>query len=157
MMPKYQFAEPSDFEVLAEIRIDAMRESLENIGRFDRERSVARFRSSFSPPDTEIVSITHDVVGFYALSNHGDHLKLDHLYVSPEHQSRGIGTAVMSRVIERSNASRIPIRLGALRGSKANNFYHFHGFEYVSEDEWDIYYERPAPESANKKLNLISD
>jgi hypothetical protein len=55
-----------------------------------------------------------------------------------------VGAAVLADVFARADASRLPVRVGALRGSDANRFYARHGFERVDEGEWDILYERPA-------------
>jgi len=44
-----------DFEELAGLRIAAMRESLERMGRFDPERARERLRSSFVPERTRFV------------------------------------------------------------------------------------------------------
>jgi len=45
-------AQPDDFEALVALRIEAMRESLERIGRFDRTRARERFLNGFSPTHT---------------------------------------------------------------------------------------------------------
>ena len=57
-----------------------------------------------------------------------NHWHLDHLYILPEHQGRGIGAAVFGDVFKSADAQRMPIRLGALRGSDSNRFYRPHGF-----------------------------
>lgn len=46
----------SDFYELVELRIAAMKESLEAIGRFDRERTIERFRNNFVPEDTKTIT-----------------------------------------------------------------------------------------------------
>lgn len=71
-----------------------------------------------------------------------DYWLLDHLYVLPEYQGKGIGAAVLQEVFKRADARRMPIRVGALRDSDANGFYQRHGFVRTDEAEWDIYYER---------------
>ena len=43
----FRFAVQSDAEVLVDIRIAAMRKSLERIGRFDPQRARERFLASF--------------------------------------------------------------------------------------------------------------
>jgi hypothetical protein len=43
----FRFAVQSDAEVLVDIHIAAMRESLERIGRFDPQRARERFLASF--------------------------------------------------------------------------------------------------------------
>ncbi len=42
-------AKPEDFEALAALRIEAMRESLERIGRFDPARARERFNPASQP------------------------------------------------------------------------------------------------------------
>jgi hypothetical protein len=48
----FENAVASDAEALAAIRVEAMRESLERIGRFDPQRARERFLSAFSPTHT---------------------------------------------------------------------------------------------------------
>lgn len=139
---QYQPTTEDDFSELVELRIESMRESLEALGRFDRIRSIERFRSSFSPGNTKKIMMEEVLVGFFATTERNDELYLNHLYVSPQHQSFGIGSTVMASLIKYSEEKMKPIRLGALKGSKSNEFYRRHGFSVMSEDEWDIYYER---------------
>ena len=142
MNPIYHSATSGDFEQLVELRIDAMKESLMAIGRFNRERSVERYKSTFRPEETKIIKNENDTIGFIAVSEKEDHLYLDHLYIAPSFQSSGVGSWAIKRLIDISERKKIPIRLGALKTSKSNKFYQRHGFEITHEDEFDIYYER---------------
>jgi GNAT superfamily N-acetyltransferase len=58
-------------------------------------------------------------------------------------QRRGLGSAVLQRLLNEAPASVRIFRVGALRDCDANRFYQRHGFIEVSNDEWDIAYERP--------------
>lgn len=139
---RFESALENDFDLLVELRIEAMRESLEAIGRFNRARSVERFRYSFDLANTKKIYLESGFVGFYAMTQNEDYLYLDHLYIDPGHQSLGIGSAVMELLIGISVRKNLPIRLGALKGSRSNEFYGRFGFVVTSEDEWDVYYER---------------
>lgn len=132
----------ADFDELVALRIAAMRDSLERVGRFDPERARERLRQSFHPGDTEFILCDGQRVGFYTFRPAGDGFHLDHLYVHPAHQSVGIGTHVMRILLCRSDALQVPIHLGALRDSPSNRFYQRNGFVQTAEDEWDIYYVR---------------
>lgn len=147
MKIQYMEANDDDFDVLVELRLNAMRESLERIGRFDRERSIERFRLSFVSADTMKILCDDTLAGFYSVTREADHLHLSHLYVVPDHQSRGIGSLAMEEIVKFSKEAQLPIRLGALKESQSNDFYQRHGFVVTTEDEWDTYYERsPNPE-----------
>ncbi|WP_027599749.1 GNAT family N-acetyltransferase [Pseudomonas sp. MOIL14HWK12:I2] len=142
MQLTFQPTTSADADLLVGIRIAAMRESLEQLGRFDPERARARFLNAFDPEYCHFVEINGVNVGFFVVRPFPDHLLLDHLYVLPEHQGQGIGSEVLGRIFADADARKLSIRLGALRGSKANAFYRRHGFQQVSEAEWDIYYLR---------------
>ena len=132
----------SDAETLVRIRIAAMRESLERIGRFDPQRARERFLASFVPDLCRFIEADDIQAGFILISPQHDYWHLDHLYILPEHQGRGIGGAVLSDVFKRADEQRKPIRLGALRGSDSNRFYRRYGFVQTDEAEWDIFYVR---------------
>ena len=130
-----------DKESLAELRLAAMKESLENVGRFNPEVARSRFLNSFCKNDTKKILVKGVLVGFYVTHNKGDHIHLDHLYFSPEYQGFGLGANVLNLIKGQAREAGLPIRLGALRGSRSNEFYKKHGFVFTHEEEWDIYYE----------------
>jgi GNAT superfamily N-acetyltransferase len=136
-------AEPGDAEALVALRIEAMRESLARIGRFDPVRARERFLAGFAPAHTRHIDADGERVGFVVTKPQADCLLLDHLYLRPAHQGRGIGSAVLAQVFEEALAMALPVRVGALRGSDANRFYIRHGFQEVARGEHDHYYLRP--------------
>ena len=126
-----------DLEALVGIRIDAMRESLERVGRFDPDRARARLVNNFEPLVTFAILRGSERVGFYTLRETADQFFLDHLYVVPSQQGLGIGSRVLRHLQKMSTKV---IALNALRESSSNRFYQKHGFIKVDEDEFDIYY-----------------
>ncbi|MGS0759027.1 GNAT family N-acetyltransferase, partial [Roseateles sp. GG27B] len=71
-----------------------------------------------------------------------DGLLLNHLYIHPLAQGQGIGTAVLAQVFAAADAQALPVRVGALRGSRSNDFYVQQGFKIVEQAEFDNYYVR---------------
>lgn len=135
----------ADFDTLLAIRIEAMRDCLERLGRFDPERARARLRATFRPDHTWFIERDGARIGFYAVRPDGDGLRLDHLYVVPAAQGLGVGGQVLGRLLQDADRRGLPVSVGALRGSDSNRFYRRHGFAQVSESEWDIEYLRLAP------------
>jgi ribosomal protein S18 acetylase RimI-like enzyme len=133
-----------DAEALVALRLAAMRESLERIGRFDPVRARERFLNAFTPEYTRHVVAEGRQVGFVVVKPIDGGLLLDHLYIAPAFQRRGIGAAVLADVFAQADAQALPVRVGALRGSESNRFYVRHGFELVESAEWDNYYVRRA-------------
>lgn len=140
----------ADAELLVSMRIAAMRDSLERLGRFDPQRARERFLGTFDPALCRFIEAKGVRVGFCVVRPLAEAWHLDHLYLLPEHQGKGLGGAVLGQILADVDSCGLPIRLGALRGSRANAFYRRHGFEPVEEAEWDIYYlKRPAPARAS--------
>jgi len=136
-------AKQADFEALLALRIDAMRDSLERLGRFDPDRARERLRGTFRPECTWHIEADGDRIGFYCLRPDGEGLRLDHLYVHPCAQGRGVGGQVLRRILRDADRDRQAVTLSALRGSDSNRFYRRHGFVQTGEGEWDIEYLRP--------------
>ena len=144
MSPPFAFepALPTDLEGLVAIRIDAMRESLTRIGRFDPARARERFASSFDPKATRHILAEGERIGFVVVKQQPDGLLLDHLYLRPEAQGKGLGSAVLLAIVADATARGQVLFVCALRDSSANRFYERHGFSKTGETEWDVYYQR---------------
>lgn len=140
--PVLQSVTADDFEELAAIRVEAMRDSLERLGRFDVERARERLRATFDPAVTCAIVLGGMRIGFYALRPAADGWHLDHLYVRPAFQGRGVGGWVMARVLAEAERAGQPLKVTALKESASNRFYQRHGFIKAGEGDWDIYYVR---------------
>ena len=138
---KIEPASEQDGTMLAELRALAMRESLENIGRFDPVRVRERFLSGFDPDHTKKIVVEEELIGFYVVTEKQDHFYLDHLYIAPSHQRKSYGSTILKKIIKQAQAKGKPIRLGALKESPSNQFYLSHGFRKTREGEFDNYYE----------------
>jgi ribosomal protein S18 acetylase RimI-like enzyme len=148
---EFQGALESDASVLADLRVAAMRESLERVGRFDPVRARERLLSSFDATATRHVLADGSRVGFVVVRTSAKEMLLDHLYIDPRHQGRGVGAAVLAKVFSEADRHDLDVRVGALKESASNRFYMRHGFEPVAQDEWDIYYVRKASAAASRQ------
>ncbi|UII69820.1 GNAT family N-acetyltransferase [Pseudomonas sp. HN11] len=135
-------ASDSDLESLVAIRIEAMRESLERLGRFDPARARERFVAGFEPKSTRRIEVSGEWVGFVVIKDYPRELLLDHLYVIPSAQGAGIGAQVLGQIFREADETGRPIRVGALKESASNRFYIRHGFRFVESGEFDNYYVR---------------
>ncbi len=144
MKIEIQPAKTEDGEELTELRVDAMRESLEAVGRFEPKRARERFLNSFDPKITFRVLSGSRLIGFYALQERESYLWLDHFYIAASLHGRGFGSQVMEIIKNIARSRKKSIRLGALKESRANAFYRRHGFVEKERKEWDIYYDWSA-------------
>ncbi|MEV7780613.1 GNAT family N-acetyltransferase [Kitasatospora sp. NPDC088351] len=138
-------AEAADVEPVAELRAVVMRPDLERLGRYDEDRVRRRLRDSFSTRYTSIVLVDGEFAGCVTVrpAEQGGRL-LEHFYLAPHHQGRGLGSAVLRTVLAAADAAGEPVRLDVLRGSAARRLYERHGFALESEDPVDVRLVRPA-------------
>jgi ribosomal protein S18 acetylase RimI-like enzyme len=142
-------ATAADLEPLLALRLRAMRESLERLGRYDAQRARERFAQAYAPEHTWHIVVGGARVGFLVLKRLSHAYRLEQLAIDPPAQRRGIGSAVLRWVCEQADRELLPVELVALKGSDANRFYLRHGFVEIGEGEWDIdYLRQPLTASA---------
>lgn len=120
--------------------IEAMRDSLERLGRFDPEQAQEQLRAGFGG-----LFIERDgalAIGF-ALRPDGADFGLDHLYVVPAAQRLGVGGQVLGRLLLDADRRGLAVSVGALRGNDSNRFYRRHGFAPVARNRMG--HRIPAP------------
>ncbi|HWK47317.1 MAG TPA: GNAT family N-acetyltransferase [Stellaceae bacterium] len=143
---KFTFAVASedDFERLLAIRHAAMRPSLERVGRWEPERARNRFRASFVPADTRLILVDDALAGCVAPRTRPDALEIDQFYLAPPYHGRGLGSAVLRRLLAEADGAGLPVVLTVLRDSDAIRLYERYGFTRVGEEAWDLHYRRPT-------------
>ncbi len=121
---------PGDFEELVAIRLATLSDT--------PERARERLGSSFHPEHSRFIVIDGHRAGFYTLRPADNGFHLEHFYILPPFQSRGVGGAVMRLLLE--EAAGRPVFVGVLKGSPAIRFYQRHGFVAAGESERALYY-----------------
>ena len=145
--PVLKPAAASDFEALLALRVRAMRPSLEALGRFDPVRARERFAAAFVPEHLHHLVLSGQRVGCVSLRAKPAALRIDHLYIEPAAQRRGLGAGVRGWAGALADLRQQPLELAALQGSDANRFYQRHGFVEISRSDFDIEYRRPLAAS----------
>ncbi|MGW1895165.1 GNAT family N-acetyltransferase [Streptomyces sp. NPDC002004] len=132
-------ASPTDVEAVAELRAVVLKADLERLGRYDERRVRQRLRQGFEPAHTWTIEVGGALAGCVALRPADGAYWLEHFYLAPELQGGGIGSAVLSRLLERCDREHVPTRLNVLQGSSARRLYERHGFTVEAEDEVDVF------------------
>lgn len=129
------------FVELVQIKIEAMRDSLEAIGRFDTARAEERLINTFRSDDCYLIINKQQIVGFFIYFEDDEFIKLEHLYVVKSFQGAGLGTKCLNVLKDEALHFNKPIRLFALKHSPSSIFYKRHGFIQIWKDVIDNVYE----------------
>lgn len=131
----------ADASWIAELRAVVLRDDLERLGRYDSVRVRQRFLDAFDPSCTHMIEIDGVDAGSIALRPDADGaVWIEHFYLDPALQGRGIGSGVLAAVLD--DAPGQIFRLNVLQGSPARRLYDRAGFVVDSEDEVDIFMTR---------------
>jgi GNAT superfamily N-acetyltransferase len=129
---------PADASWIAELRADVMRPDLERLGRWDPARARQRFRNGFHPAYTFVIEVAGSSAGVISVRPEPDEQWIEHFYLAPEFQGRGLGSEVLRHVMMTQGDHR-PFRLNVLQGSAARRLYERHGFVHEHEDAIDVF------------------
>jgi GrpB-like predicted nucleotidyltransferase (UPF0157 family)/GNAT superfamily N-acetyltransferase len=138
---------PADAHWMVELRAEVMQPDLERLGRFDPVRVRQRFLDAFRPEQTSVIQVDGTDVGLIAVRPEPDTIWIEHFYVQPSLQGRGVGTAVLASMIDAHEDGR-PFRIDVLQGSPARRLYERFGFLFEHADAVDVFLVRnlSAPE-----------
>lgn len=113
----------------------AFREYVEQIWGWDDTYQKELHNRRFASQNLRIIQFNGTDVGFISTSNSPDTLKVNQIYILPDYQGRGIGTACMRGIIDDANFEQKPVTLQVLRiNTRATAFYERLGFTIVDEN-----------------------
>jgi ribosomal protein S18 acetylase RimI-like enzyme len=116
---------------------------VELVWDWDEEEQRQLHERRFVSQDFQVIQVSGIDVGILAIVREPDCVKVNQLFILPEYQGRGIGTACMMRIIEDAAASELPVRLRVLKvNSRAVAFYQRLGFRSIGESDTHVLMER---------------
>lgn len=102
------------------------------------------FGDSFRSAEGWVLDTGWGIVAFTLFRREPDHLFLAELHVRAELRSRGLGRALVARVIREADGHEIPLRLWVLRNNPARELYLALGFRDRWEAPFHLVMERPV-------------
>ncbi|MFT4934273.1 MAG: GNAT superfamily N-acetyltransferase [Pseudoalteromonas distincta] len=141
-VPAFVFApaKAGDLSALTELRLTVMAESFNRIGRFNPERARAWFADTYRPETTRLILVDGETAGCVAFfATEPGVMKLEHFYLQPQWQGRGLGSAVLDMLLTEGDAVGAQVILTVLRESDARRLYERRGFVETGRDDLDVY------------------
>jgi ribosomal protein S18 acetylase RimI-like enzyme len=142
MTPRLRPATEADHAFLWRLHCEAMRTYVEATWGWDEADQRRRFDATFEPERVSIVVVRDEPVGMLQVERRSDEVVLVAVEVLPEWQGQGIGTRVVSRVVE--EAGGVPVSLQVLKVNPARALYERLGFVTDGETATHVTMRRPV-------------
>lgn len=126
----------TDRELLRRIHHLAYRDVVtRQFGAWDEVAQDGWFDQSLAEAEFSVVEDGGESVGAVGITELPERLFLAELQILPEHQGRGLGTAVLKTVLARASQIQKPIVLRVLHMNRACSLYERHGFVVTGQTE----------------------
>ena len=137
-------ATEADCEFAYEARKAAFQEYAEQVWGWDEELERKRHPSRFASQAFRVICAPEGDVGILATKCDSGDLTVKQLFILPEHQGKGIGSACMEQVIKEAKAKRQTVNLQVLRiNDRAIAFYYRMGFRNTDQTDTHVLMFRP--------------
>jgi len=136
-------AGPSDCEFAYCVKKATFREYIEKVYGWDEDEQRRLHEQRFKAEGFRIISVAGTDVGVISADVAPDQVKVNQLFVLPEHQGQGVGRACMVLIIEEARQRHVPVRLRAMKvNPRAQAFYKRLGFTAIGETDTHVLMER---------------
>lgn len=135
----------SDDQLLYRLLREALGPYVTILWGWDEAFQQERWAQVFDPSRWQVIADGRTEVGGLELEQRSSEVYLANLMIFPEHQRRGIGTAVIQRLLSTAHAEGRPVRLQVLKGNPARALYARLGFIGQGENETHSIMLAPPP------------
>ncbi len=118
--------------------VDWAAEQKERFLRFQFEAQDKYYLEQFPRASFDLILRDGEPVGRLYVDRRDDEIRLIDIALLPEHRSRGIGGAIMERILAEAAAAAKPVRIHVERDNRALGLYRRLGFRDVEEQ--GVYY-----------------
>ena len=147
----FRKAHASDSEFVFAVKEAAYREYVEQVWGWDDNYQRERHNREFASYNLYILQFCGTDVGFLITSCASDTLKVNQIFILPEYQGRGIGSACMTRIVDDAGLEGKSVVLKVLKvNTRGIALYQRLGFTIVGEDS--IYFQMEKSPESNQKL-----
>ena len=132
-------ARPTDLPYCRGLYYEAMRPTIERLFGWDEARQDSTFERQWAIEEVVILVEDGRDIGWIQAAEAEGAIFLKHLYVDTARQTLGIGTRVLSGLIDRAHVRGLPVTLGVVKGNPALRLYQRLGFRITGEDVHKVY------------------
>jgi ribosomal protein S18 acetylase RimI-like enzyme len=97
-------------------------------GTWNEDRVRRESHEDSRSPNAQVVLVDDTSVGVFVVERFLTHIQIEQIYLLPEYQRLGIGTALIKSLMFDAAQFKIPVRLRVMRVNPAKSFYERLGF-----------------------------
>ena len=127
---------PEDSEFAYFVKRAAFREYVEQVWGWDEKEQQELHEQRFRSQDFRVINLAGKDIGIIAMVVEPDCLRLNQLFLFPEHQGKGIGRECILMIMEEAKRLGLPVRLRVLKvNPRALAFFQKLGFTHTGETD----------------------
>lgn len=134
-------ARPEDFAFCVKLYLSAMANIIRDL-KLDVTRQEENLRHLWEADQVQIVTLDGADVGWIQSAMQDDTLHLEQIFVDAPFRGRGIGTRLITDLIDEATRNGQPMTLAVVRRNPAMNLYERLGFCVIDEDDRKFYMKR---------------
>jgi GNAT superfamily N-acetyltransferase len=134
-------ARPDDFDFCARPYFAGMEETIRQL-KLDMVKQSANLRERWNVSEVRIITSDGTDVGWIQSSVRDGALCLEQIFIDAAFQRRGIGTGIISDLIDQATQAGQPVTLGVVKTNPARDLYERLGFRITHEDDRKFYMRR---------------
>ncbi len=132
-------ADSADVDFTFLVKEAAFREYVERVWGWDDVDQRELHELRFASQDVRIIQYKGIDVGYFSTSATADQVRIYQIFILPEYERKGLGSACMSRTVADAHAQGKDVTLQVLKiNTRATAFYLRLGFEIVDEDDTHV-------------------
>ena len=129
-------ATEADYDFLYALHCAAIREYVEPIWGWHEEWQAEYFRRKFNPNGRRVIEVEGHDAGVLVIEERPDELYLALIELLPGYQGRGIGTMIVTSLLDQAQNRGMPVTLDVLETNQpARRLYERLGFRLVGQKE----------------------
>lgn len=131
-------ARRDEFAFAEAIYIDVMRPLLLGLNSWNEGERRAALRRSFKAGDTTIITLNGTNIGWMQVGERDTDYNIAQIHLLKEYCGHGIGTQLISTLLERAKREGKTVSLSAVRTNRAIRLYERLGFRIINPDATPI-------------------
>ena len=125
-----------DYDFIFYVKKTALKQYIEKIWGWDEEYQQDDFRKCFLPQNNKIIVCNDEEVGFLEVNEKENIIYIVELEILPQYQGKGIGTSIISDIIQHSRSVNKKLEIGCFKiNLGASRLYERLGFKVIGERE----------------------